>query len=218
MRTSQAACAKKSRMVERRGSSYTKKDRVVCWKAAIGQLTLGKAAWRWASTCAAGWCAGFAGGGAGDSGGGQRPHRAVRILLCARSNRFQMRCQVRSLSGQSRVRLAARMPPTTATWRNCQRARAVRLSRLILSASQTLNVRPQPGRAWRLLQKIRRARTVVCRGLASSNPYKKPCRTSAPTALQCGQEVCLSCSAIAVHSLALPTNHRCSTTGRCPEK
>ena len=45
-------------------------------------------------------------------------------------------------------------------------APSVRLSRRILSASQTLKVRPQPGRAWRLLQKTRRARSVFCRGLA----------------------------------------------------
>ena len=46
----------------------------------------------------------------------------------------------------------------------------VRLRRRILSASQTLKVRPQPGRAWRLLQKIRRARRVFRWGLLSSKP------------------------------------------------
>ena len=149
------------------------------------------------------------------SGGGQRPHRAVRILLCARSNRFQMRCMVRSLSWQSRARMAARMPPATAHCRNRHRAPAVRLSRRILSASQTLKVRPQPGRALRLLQKTRRARTVFRCGLLSSKPYKQPCRFSAPTTLQCGQGVCLSRSAIAVHSWSLRKNHRSSPTGRC---
>jgi len=34
---------------------------------------------------------------------------------------------------------------------------------------------PQPRRAWRLLQKIRRARTVFRWGLLSSKPRKKPC-------------------------------------------
>ena len=64
---------------------------------------------------------GFSAGG--NSGGGQRPHRAVRILLWPRSNRFQMRCQVRSLRWQSTARMAARMPPATARWRNRHRAR-----------------------------------------------------------------------------------------------
>jgi hypothetical protein len=156
--------------------AYTKKVRIVCWKAAMGHWASGKAAWRWARTCAAGWYAGFAGGRGSNWGGGQRSHRAVRILLCAWSNRFQMRCMVRSLSWQWRARLAAWMPRATAHWRNRHSAPAVRLSRRILSAHQTLKVRPQPGRAWRLLQKIRRARTTSCRGLLSSKPYKNPCQ------------------------------------------
>ena len=41
--------------------------------------------------------------------------------------------------------------------------------------TQTLKVRPQPGRALRLLQKTRRARTVFRGGLLSSKPRKKPC-------------------------------------------
>ena len=50
----------------------------------------------------------------------------------------------------------------------------VRLSRRILSASQTLKVLPQPCPALRLLHKMRRARAVFRRGLVSSYPYKKP--------------------------------------------
>ena len=79
----------------------------------------------------------------------------------------------------------------------------VKLSRRILSASQTLKVRPQPGRRLRLLQKTRCARTVLRCGLLSPNPYRKPCRISVPIALQCGQVVCLSRSAIAINSSAL---------------
>ena len=48
----------------------------------------------------------------------------------------------------------------------------VGLRRRILSAHQTLKVRPQPGLARRLLQKIRRARCVCSWGLLSSNPDK----------------------------------------------
>ena len=108
----------------------------------------------------------------GSSGGGQRADSAVRILLWPRSNRFQMRCQVRSLRWQSAARMAARMLPATARWRNRHRQPVVRLSRRILSASQTLKVRPQPGRALRLLQKIRRARTVFCRGCSRQSRAK----------------------------------------------
>ena len=49
------------------------------------------------------------------SGGGQQAESAVRILLWPRSNRFQMRCQVRSLRRQSATtRIAAAMLPATA--------------------------------------------------------------------------------------------------------
>jgi hypothetical protein len=72
-----------------------------------------------------------------------------------------------------------------------------------LSASQTLTVRPQPGRALRLLQKTRRARGVFRRGLLSSKPYSKPWRISVPVTLQWGQGVCLSRSAMAFHSWSL---------------
>lgn len=80
-----------------------------------------------------------------------------------------------------------------------QTVRAVRLSRRIFSANQTLTVRPQPHRRWRLLQKTRRARTVR-RGLPSSNPVRTPCRMSVPTVRQCGHGVRLSRSTIAAHS------------------
>src|SRR5208282_5322127 len=138
-----------------RTPAYTKKVCKVHWKAAMGESVLGKAAWRWARTCAArGRRLGSAGGG----GGGQRPGRVVRMWPWPRSKRFQRRCQVRSLREQVEAWLAAAMPATTARWRKCQRVLAERLRRRILSASQALTVRPQPGRAWRLLQKIRRAR------------------------------------------------------------
>ncbi len=137
---------------ESRSRRYTKKVRSACWKAAMGQGSLGKAAWRWARVCAAGRCS------AGSVGGGQRPSSAVRILLWARSKRFQMRCQVRLLRCESLAPVAGRMPPPAACWRNCHSRPVVRLRRRILSASQTLKVRPQPRRAWRLLQKIRRVR------------------------------------------------------------
>ena len=55
--------------------TYRKKVRSVCWKAAMGQGPSGKAAWRWARTCAAGWWAGLAGRRGGRSGGGQRHDR-----------------------------------------------------------------------------------------------------------------------------------------------
>ena len=58
------------------------------------------------------------------------------------------------------------MLPATACWRKRHRQPVVRLSRRILSASQTLKVRPQPGRALRLLQKIRRARSDLAPGAA----------------------------------------------------
>ncbi len=149
-----------------------------------------------------------------------RPHRAVRILHCPWWKRFQMRCIVRSVSWQSRARLAAKIPPETALWRNSHKALVVKLSRRILSASQTLKVRPQPGRAWRLLQKNRRARIVFRWGLLSSNPYKKamPDPASRPT-LQCGQDVCLIRSAIADHSLVIADKPSLPPPlGRCPRK
>ena len=176
-----------------------KKVRIVCWKVAR-QSASGKTAWRCARTCVAGRREDLA----GNSGGGRHADSAVRILLCPRSNRFQRRCQVRSLRRQSvTLRIAAAMLPATASLRNRHRARVVRLSRRILSARQTLKVRPQPGRAWRLLQKTRRARTVFCWELPSSYPRRKPCRISVPTPLQCGHRVCLSRSAIALHSASL---------------
>jgi hypothetical protein len=114
-----------------------------------------------------------------------------------------MRCQVLSLRWQSAARIAAAMLPAAARWRNCHRVWVVRLSRRILSATQTLNVRPQPRRRWRLLQKSRRARSVLRWGLLSSKPYKQPCRISVPNTLQCGHGVCLRRSASAFHSSAL---------------
>ena len=182
----------------------------------MGQSASGKAAWRWARTCAA---VGRRQDPAGNSGGGQRPSRAVRSLLWPWSNRFQTRCQVRSLRWLSASRTAAAMLPATARCRNRHRPRLVTFSRRILSANQTLNVRPQPGRALRLLQKIRRARTVFRCGLLSSKPSKQPCRINVPTALQCGHDVCLSCSTIALHSLSLRKNHRTSPTlVQCPHE
>ena len=56
-------------------------------------------------------------------------------------------------------------------------------SRRILSVGQTLNVRPQPVRALRLLQKTRRALSTICPVL-SSTPCKPPCRINMPTTLQ----------------------------------
>lgn len=82
---------------------------------------------------------------------------------------------------------------------------------------QTLTVRPQPRRAWRLLQKTRQARTVFL-GLLSSKPCKKPCRFSVPITLQCGQGSCLSRSASALHSSSLPQNHRSSPTPPMPPR
>ncbi len=116
----------------------------VNWKSVIGQSASGKAAWRWARTCAAGRCGVSAGNLAGNWGGGQRAESAVRILLWPRPKRFQMRCKVRSLRWQPAARIAARMQPAAASWRNRHRQPVVRLSRRILSAHQTLKVRPQP--------------------------------------------------------------------------
>ena len=161
------------------GPAYTKKVRSVCWKAAMGHGRRGRRP-------------GDGRGLARPAGArvrrrpgrqlGRRaaPNRAVRILLWPRSKRFQMRCQVRSLSWQSTARMAARMPAATARWRNRHRAPVVRLSRRILSASQTLKVRPQPGRALRLLQKIRRARTSFaggcCRQSRARSRAESACR------------------------------------------
>ena len=43
-------------------------------------------------------------------------------------------------------------------------------------------------------------RRVFRWGLASSKPYKQPCRFRLPTTLQCGQGICLSCWARVSHS------------------
>jgi len=59
-----------------------------------------------------------------------------------------MRCQARSLNGESTARIAAAMVPATASWRNRHNVRVVTLNRRILSAIQTLKVRPQPARRW----------------------------------------------------------------------
>jgi hypothetical protein len=181
----------------RRTTSQTKKDRVACWKAAMGQSACGKLVWRWSRTCAA---VGRRACVADNWGGGPRPSKAVRMADCPWSNRFQMRWKVRSLERQLVAWMAVAMLPTTACWRNVHRVRVVMLRRRILSASQTLKVRPQPGRCRRLLQKRRRARSVCRCGVRSSNPKRAPCRMSVPTVLQWGQEVCLSCSTIAIQS------------------
>src|SRR5271170_7394009 len=188
-----------------------KKERSVCWKAAIGQSAWGKAACRWART----WAIGRHGGGGGSWGGGHNPESAVRIMTWPWRKRCQMRCQERSLRWQSAARMAARREPTAASWRNRQRQPVVRLSRRILSAHQTLKVRPQPGLAWRLLQKTRRARMVLRLRFFSSNPYRQPWRLRVPTTLQCGQGVCLSRWASAVHSSVSRQNHRCWPTAPC---
>jgi hypothetical protein len=99
--------------------------------------------------------------------------------------------------------MAAAMPSATARWRNFHKQPAVTLSRLILSANQTLKVRPQPPRVLRLLQKIRWARRVSGRELSQSYPRKKPWRMSVPTTLQCGHRICLSRSQKASHSASL---------------
>jgi hypothetical protein len=197
---------------ETTASAYTKKVRRVCWKAAMGQSAPWKAAWRWARTWAAGRWAGSAGNSVSNSGGGHRPDSAVRILLWAWWKRWRMRYMCRSHSWQLAARRAATMLPATARWRKRQRVLVVRPRRRILFANQTLKVRPQPGRAWRLLQKIRRARLIFRRGLLSSNPYKKPCRIRVPTTLQWGQAVTLSRSTSASHSWSPRQNQRCSPT------
>jgi hypothetical protein len=107
--------------------------------------------------------------------------------------------------------MAAARVPATARLRNAHTVRAIRLSRRILSAIQTLIVRPQPHRRWRLLQKMRRARTVR-RGPLSSKPVSTPCRMSVPTVRQCGHGVSLSRSTIAAHSASSRQNHRSSLT------
>ncbi len=98
-----------------------------------------------------------------------------------------------------------------ARWRNAHTVRVVRLSRRILSAIQTLMVRPQPPRRWRLLQKMRRAR-MVRRVLLSSKPVSVPWRMSVPTVLQCGHGVSLSRSTMAAHSASPRQNQRTSLT------
>ena len=55
--------------------AYTKKVRIECWKAAIGQWASGKAAWRWARTWAAGWRA-------GSPAAGQRLGRRAASAQC----------------------------------------------------------------------------------------------------------------------------------------
>ena len=117
-----------------------------------------------------------------------------------RSNRVQIRCQVWPLSELPVARIASASVPATARWRNAQRRRVVVLSRRILSASQALKVLPQPGRRCRLLQKIRRARSVFRWGVLSSNPVSEPCRMSVPIFLQWGHAVCLSRSVSAAQS------------------
>ena len=132
-----------------------------------GTVGVGEGGLEMGEDCAA---AGRRAGAVGNSGGGQRPSSAVRMRLWPRSKRFQMRCQVRSLravGGADGGGDACRRRRVGGT---PQSVRVVRLSRRILSASQTLKVRPQPGRRWRLLQKIRRARTVFRWGLPSSKP------------------------------------------------
>jgi hypothetical protein len=111
---------------DRTATAHTKKVRSVCWKAAIGQRASGKAAWRWARTCAAGRCPGCG----TSSGGGQRPDSAVRILLWPRSNRFQMRCcagpnsdrsccQIKSVRILVSQRLISRIPENSGEcWRD----------------------------------------------------------------------------------------------------
>ena len=163
--------------------------------------------------------AGPAGDLGGSWGGGHRADSAVRILLWPWSKRFQMRCQVRSQRWRSAAQMASPIRFFVAALsRNRHRQPVVRLSRRILSAHQTLKVRPQPGRALRLLQKTRRARTAFCLGLLSSKPRKKPCRFSVPTTLQCGHGISLSCSANEFHSLPLRQNHRCSLTWTTPPR
>ena len=146
------------------------------------------------------------------SGGGPQHKSAVRIRLCPRSNRCQIRCQLRPLRRPGADRIAAARLPITAWRRNAQSVAVVRLERRILLASQMLNVRPHPVRRPRLLQKIRRARRVLCCGLPSSNPWSEPCRLSVPTVLQCGHGICLSRSQIVPHSCSLRVKSRCSLT------
>jgi hypothetical protein len=152
--------------------------------------------WRCVRTCAA---VGRRDDAAANAGGGSRFSRAVRIAVWARWNRVQTRLMVRSLRVDCVARMAAAMLLATARFRNVHTVRVVRLSRRILWTIQTLMVRPQPHRRWRLLQKIRRARTVR-RGLLSSKPVSTPCRMSVPTVRQCGHGVGLSRSTIAAHS------------------
>ena len=184
--------------IRSRWAAQTKKDLVASWKAAMGQSSGGKMVWRWARTCAA---VGRRACVAGNSGGGPRPSKAVRMADWPRSNRFQMRWKVRLHRGQLTAWMAAVMVPTTACWRNAHRVRVVRLRRRILSASQMLKVRPQPGRnRRRLLQKMRRARIVVRCGLLSSKPVRMPWRLRVPTVLQWGHGISLIRSAMAIHS------------------
>jgi hypothetical protein len=104
------------------------------------------------------------------------------------------------------------MPSATTRLRNRKWPRVVKLSRRILSTSQTLKVRPQPGRRCQLLQKTRRARRVLRWGLVSSNPWRKPWRMRAPTVRQCGHGINLSRKTSAFHSSSSRQNQHCSAT------
>ena len=161
--------------------------------------------------------------------GGRWPGRQ----LGRRAAAAECRADLALCRGRTVSRCAARSDRSDGSrrrgWRRgcCRRRRVggsateravVRLSRRILSAHQTLKVRPQPGRALRLLQKIRRARRVFRWGLLSSKPYKQPCRISVPTTLQCGQGVSLSRSAMASHSSASRQNQRSLPTGNAVPK
>lgn len=148
----------------------------------------------------------------GISGGGPRHASAVRRRLWARSNRRQIRCQHRPPRRPAAVRIAAATLPAAARCRNAQSVTVVRLDRRILLAIQMLKVRPHPVRRPRLLQKIRRARRVLRRGLSSSKPRSEPCRLSVPVVWQCGHGICLSRSTVAAHSESSRVKSRCSPT------
>ncbi len=181
-----------------------KNECVACWKAAIGQSAGGNVAfWRWSEILRVGRYAG-------------RTSRPFRRRPIGRRTAAQQGCTDRTLipsetearpagrSGRSgrRSDLADRRCDAAGDGRvggTPKRCGPSRLSRRILSTIQTLTVRPQPHRRWRLLQKIRRARTVR-RGLLSSKPVRTPCRMSVPTVRQCGHGVSLSRSMIAAHS------------------
>ena len=145
---------------------------------------------------------------------GTAPSSAVRIVLWPRSKRFQMRCKVRSLRWQWTARMAAGMLPATASWRNRHRPRG--------GQAQSSDLVGEPDAEGP-------SATGSCVAVAAKDPpgaegfaLGAACRQSrtdshaesgAPTALQWGQGVCLSLSAIAFHSSSLRQNHRCSPTG-----